>query len=400
MKPLSLNDLRASALPNAHTVKRAKQIIEAIGLDLTDLCVYTEAATGGYCVTPVLAALAGARRVFALAKDSRFGTAEQAFAATGAFARLAGVLEGMTFVTDKRPIDLSEVDILTNSGHIRPIDQATIAWLKPTAVVSLMYEAWEFRAPDLDLQACNARGIAVAGTDESHPLAGIRDFLGIMALKLLLDGGIEVVGTQVLIWSDNRFWSDIASTLAAVGAEVSIVCPHELWHTSSGAGLGIRYIGDVDDLPQRIDHMAGAETLILVMSPTDTVWIGQKGQAVVEVEALATVAPGVCVAQFCGAVDRDALQENGLRAIPDEEPPPQHMGVLPSDLGLVPMLRLQAGGLKVGELMARQRLAGSSPQAAVDRVVEAGFGQRLLSQRSGAKGLHDRSCGLPAGTDR
>lgn len=367
--------------PSAHTIRRAQEIIEAIGLDLGGLCVYTEAATGGYCVTPVLAALSGAYRVFALARDSRFGTAAQAFAATRSFAELAGVCERVLFVTDKRPSDLAEVDIVTNSGHVRPIDAETVGWLKPTAVVPLMYESWEWRPQDVDLGACRVSGIAVAGTDETHPLVGITDYLGMMAVKLLLDGGIEVIGTRLLIWSDNKFGPYIASTLAFVGAEVSLVCPPELWQAIGDAGRCIRYLGDILDVDQSADLMQKVDALVLAMSPNDTLWIGQKSQAELEADALAKTWPDVCIAQFCGAVDRRVIRESGLRAIPHVEPPPQHMGILPSDLGLVPMLRLQAGGLKVGELLARARLAGFSPQAAVESSVQAGYGQHLLRER-------------------
>lgn len=367
--------------PSAHTLRRAKEIIETIGLDLEGLCVYTEAATGGYCVTPVLAALSGAYHVFALARDSRFGTAAQTFAATRSFAELAGVCERVRFVTDKRPLDLSIADVVTNSGHVRPIDAETVGWLKPTAVVPLMYESWEWRPQDVDLGACRARGIAVAGTDETHPLVGIIDYLGMMAVKLLLDGGIEVIGTRLLIWSDNKFGPYIASTLVSVCAEVSLVCPTELWQAIGDAGRCIRYLGHSLNVYQSEDLMQKVDALVLAMSPNDTLWIGRKSQAVLEADALAKIWPDVCIAQFCGVVDRTAIQESGLRAIPHEEPPPQHMGILPSDLGLVPMLRQQAGGLKVGEFLARARLAGFSPQAAVESSVQAGYGQHPPRER-------------------
>ena len=56
--------------------------IEALGLDLDGLEVVTEAATGAYACTAVIAALAGAR-VTAMARDTaRHGSAEDAFVAT------------------------------------------------------------------------------------------------------------------------------------------------------------------------------------------------------------------------------------------------------------------------------------------------------------------------------
>ena len=50
-------------------------------LDLKGKTVLTEAATGAYIVTPVLAALAGAK-VFAYSKTTRYGKLEEVFSNT------------------------------------------------------------------------------------------------------------------------------------------------------------------------------------------------------------------------------------------------------------------------------------------------------------------------------
>ena len=56
-----------------------------MNLDLAGVRVVTEAATGPYVVTPVMAAAAGAE-VVALAKDSRHGSAAEARRQTMEFA--------------------------------------------------------------------------------------------------------------------------------------------------------------------------------------------------------------------------------------------------------------------------------------------------------------------------
>ena len=61
-------------------------------LDLSGRVVLTEAATGAYVATPVLAALAGAQ-VTALTRTSRHGSAEQVRLWTDLVARDAGVGE-------------------------------------------------------------------------------------------------------------------------------------------------------------------------------------------------------------------------------------------------------------------------------------------------------------------
>ncbi|HZI54747.1 MAG TPA: hypothetical protein VFD56_13620, partial [Chitinophagaceae bacterium] len=47
--------------------------VNRLNLDLSGKVVLTEAATGAYIVTPVIAALAGAE-VYAFTKDTRYGT--------------------------------------------------------------------------------------------------------------------------------------------------------------------------------------------------------------------------------------------------------------------------------------------------------------------------------------
>ena len=89
--------------------------------------VVTEAATGAYGVTPVLAALAGAREVHAVAGDSRFGTAEEAIASTENLAAAAGVGDRIELLTSKDAAPLEDADIVTNSGHLRPLDGPTVA---------------------------------------------------------------------------------------------------------------------------------------------------------------------------------------------------------------------------------------------------------------------------------
>src|SRR5262249_59904487 len=92
-----------------------------------------EAASGAYAVTAVLAARAGAGRVTALVRDSRHCTAREAADATLELARAAGVGERITVTAERRPQDVAEADIVTNSGHVRPTDAALGDWVRPPA---------------------------------------------------------------------------------------------------------------------------------------------------------------------------------------------------------------------------------------------------------------------------
>jgi len=79
----------------------ARTAVQRCQLDLTDLAVFTEAASAAYAVTPVLAALAGARRVYALAPSSESGSFEEIKQATDALARIASVGDRIEVVSEK-----------------------------------------------------------------------------------------------------------------------------------------------------------------------------------------------------------------------------------------------------------------------------------------------------------
>ena len=107
--------------------------IQCCELDLHDAIVLTEAASGAYVVTPVLAAMAGAQRVFAMTRTSRYGTIEQVREQTQQLAELAGVSRCIEVITIKSRDIVAQADIITNSGHLRPIDAKMVSWMKPTA---------------------------------------------------------------------------------------------------------------------------------------------------------------------------------------------------------------------------------------------------------------------------
>src|SRR6478672_1970860 len=104
------------------------------------MAVYTEAASGAYLFAPILAAMAGARRVYALTADSSYGPGAEIDAMTLSAARRVGVSERLHITLKKAVEHVADSDIITNSGFVRPIDRTMISWMKPTAVVPLMWE--------------------------------------------------------------------------------------------------------------------------------------------------------------------------------------------------------------------------------------------------------------------
>ena len=326
-----------------------RSAVERLTLDLSGAVVLTEAATGAYAVTAVLAALSGADRVYATAGGARGGDGREAWAETHALAARLGVAARLQIVPAPSCDVMGRADIVTNSGRVRPIDARFVGWMKPAAVVSLMYEAWELRPGDLDVAACERRGIAVAGTNERHPAVDVFPYLGVMAVKLLTDAGVGVHGLRVLLLCDNAFAEFIERGLASLGAEVDLATALPV------SGTGRPYDAIVVALQPRSEPVLAAGDARLIAET----W------------------PGAVVTQFWGDLDRPALGAAGVPVWPAAAPEPGHMGILPSAVGPEPIVRLQAAGLKVGEILWRERRAGRSVADSVATVVASGYGTSL-----------------------
>src|SRR5262249_22583070 len=156
-------------------------------LDLSGITVLTEAASGAYVCTPVIAALAGAGHVIALTRDSQYATADNVIRMTRALEQLCGVDKEVETVKVRRAGLFARADIVTNLGFVRPIDREAVEVMRPTAVVPLMCEAWEFRPGDVDLHACREKGIRVLGTNEEFEGLDVFRYSGLACLRLLFE---------------------------------------------------------------------------------------------------------------------------------------------------------------------------------------------------------------------
>ncbi len=307
-------------------------------LDLSGLVVLTEAASGPYLGVPLLAAAAGARGVHAVAADSRWHRAGDVLAATREAADALG-LGGLVLARAKEPAALAEADIVTNTGAVRPIDAATVARLKPTAVVPLMWETWELRPGEVDVDACRRAGVLVLGTDERTAWFDMRPYMAELGLRLMAELGVEPRGAAVLVLGRQPLIGGAIETgLRAAGAEVT-------WVDGGGPYPGGRY-----------DAVIVAEHAL---------------------RDRLTIEPGPPVGVVAGNIDADALRAAGVRVFPDIIAPPGTMSYSPAVLGARPVLELTAAGLKVGEVAARARLAGLDVAAATEVALRESPAQAL-----------------------
>jgi hypothetical protein len=309
-------------------LRLVRETVSACDLDLSGYTVMTEAASGAYAVTPIAAALAGANKVIAVTRTTRYGHAADIENNTHMLAAMAGIEPGIISVVEtKDKAALASADIVTNSGHVRPLDAEAIGCLKPTAVVPLMFESWEIQAGrfDVDLAALQARGIATAGTNERHPNVDVFSYLGLMAVKSLLEAGVAPYRARIAVLCDNAFAEYLRRGLEGVGAIVSLAADFETLREGPRP--------DVLLVSQRPCWKP-------VLTSEDALWLARN-------------APDALIAQFWGDLDRPMLDTLGLRYWPRIAPSPGHMAVLPSAIGPEAIIRLQVGGLKVAQVLLK-----------------------------------------------
>ncbi len=192
-----------------------KKIIDAIkkfNLNLKGINVLTEAATGNYVVTPVIAAVAGAN-VFAFTKDSKYGDTDEVNFQTINLSKSLIVEKQIKIITNFDEVDLSQINILTNTGFLRPINKSLIDKLNKNCVIPLMWEPWEFRPEEIDIEACYEKGIKVYGTNEADSRLKTMYYLGYIVLYFLLSEKRSPFSSKVVLLADDKFGNPIANVL-------------------------------------------------------------------------------------------------------------------------------------------------------------------------------------------
>jgi hypothetical protein len=330
-------------------IEKLVRQVKALRLNLKGKNVLTEAATGAYIVTPVIAAIAGAR-VYALSKTTRYGDVDEVFASTR---ELAGEFRefplDIQYIKTLSPEIIAQADMITNSGHLRPLNEAMLANAKDELVIPLMYEAWELRKADMDIEYIRKRGFKIGATNERHPDVDVFNYLGDMALKQIFDAGICPYKNRFILLCNNDFGPFIAKVLAGICDGLAVIDMDE--HKERYNLKQIDWIGGFPRI-QIPEAYKNAEAVIFTAYPFDQPWIGEKTP--VRIQQLQSQLSDPFILRYAGDIEESACQNKGLRFFP-QHVQSGHMGILPSAIGNDPIIRLQSGGLKAGELLFKNQ---------------------------------------------
>ena len=337
--------------PGLQVVRLIKRAIESTRLDLTGLRVLTEASVGYRRVTPVMAALAGADEVYAVGRDSVAASRKEAEEQTSYFAELAHVAPRVKLLSTRLQAPLDTVNVVTDLPGVRPVDESILRNVAESAAVSLMRGAARWKVADVDVATCRRHGVAVAGLDEEA--VGLFRYAPQAVLAGLLDLGVEITGSKVVVAGDGPAVPYVVQALARLGARVLVAAPETAGRISlyggekAGEGLG----GDAV-----AGRLAEADALVLCPADADARTVGPG--APVDAARFAAAAPHLAVVGLDAESDLRALGAAGLRCRQAGGPD----GVF--DLLPQAIVAQHAAGLKVAEVMTRARRRGSSPLAA------------------------------------
>lgn len=310
-----------------------RQKISEIKLDLKGFDVLTEVGSGLYNYMPIIPLLAGANRVMAWTRDSRFGEAIEIIENCRTAAQDLPNLSKLEFYDGHfNEMHLSRADLITNSGFLRPLDETKLRFAKDTAVIPLMFEAWEARKEDVDFDYCNRRGIKVAGTNESHEDLNVFPQVGHLAAKMVFEAGYEIYNNKIAIWSDDDFGRVIEKTFSTLGADEVLVTTDFEKLVNSVGDLDLIFISDYDEMRSYSD-------------PT-----------FFDLDRLREMNDHFGIVHLLGEVDSVGLINNEFNVYPPENGVAKYMSRTLSHLGINPFFSLMVGGFKVGENLLKGKL--------------------------------------------
>jgi hypothetical protein len=336
----------------SRTLRHIRNAIENLDLDLTGLTVLTEAASGAFRVTSVIAAMANARRVVAIGRDSRWGSFGAVKEEIQLLSREAD-LEDRIDVIDGSAKEAGQClgfDLITNLGFVRPITAEIIQKMPRHGAISLMWEPWEFRDGDIDLVACRDYQIPIIGTNEGHPAIATMDFLGLLAVKLLLEVGFEIKGLRTMVIGTDPFGKACCRAIEKLGGETNQMSPRRNW-TDRDNDLSV-------DAIVVAEHRWKGE----ILGPSTERLFGSMLERKIP------------IIHICGGLDSRYLEKKGCPQHPPSNVEPGYMVTTTAHVGEKPVVDLHAGGLKAGSIVVNQRKRGMSVTDAVQESVNSGYG--------------------------
>lgn len=341
------------------------KLINSLQLDLEGLTVITEAASHEYQLMPIIAAKAGAK-VVALGKDTSYG---KYLAIKNEIEQKANQYRIHNKLEVKRLDNFdnwSNADIITNSGMLRPITKEKISKFKKTAVIPLLWETWEFRPNEIDILSCQNYNIPLIGTNENFSKIDMFMYPGMLAIYLLNKEKIDYSTEEIAFFGGGLTGTLIVNHISKLNDSILWFCDSHRKDLTEQ--IPVKY--DQHNLLYEKENLR----VIFISEHSDPInLVGDNG--LINIKKLKKKFPNLILIHLCGNIDIKHLIDSKIKVIPSQIAKFGYMSVLPNVFGEIPMIKLFAAGLKVGEIAAKERLSGASVEKAIQKTIDYGIGQ-------------------------
>jgi hypothetical protein len=309
-----------------------KDTIERLNINLNGLNVLTECGSGHFLYLPIIAAFSNANIINVYIKDTSYGTADSIEKQLNYLIKKYSITANINVYKNDLPENaFKEIDIITNSGMLRPLDKEKLSKANKKIVIPLMYEKWEFRTSDIDINYCFENNIKVAGTWENFPGLNIFDFCEPLILKMIFNAGYEIRENKCIIFSNDKFGLLAKSGIEKLGGKVL-------------------YIGtEVDKIYNNIENA----DYIIFADYMNTSNLITEFDSLFCIKTIKNKNNSIGIIHLAGKINLNYVQSHGLRISPNKEGNAIKMTETLSYLGDLPTLRLLTAGLKVGECLAK-----------------------------------------------
>ena len=310
-------------IKHLRAIKIIRETIDSLNVDLSNLTVLTEVGSNNYQYTPVISALAGAEHVYAWTADTVHGRGEDIVEECKVILKYLEMEDKVTFSINNKNLEhIQASNVITNSGFIRPIDKSFLENINPSkCVIPLMYEAWELRDSDLDINFCEQRKIKVAGTWEDHPDIGVFSGVGPLGVKLALLAGYEVYRNNIIIWSSDDFGNITKAFFEKMGAANVIM--------TTDVNVVYKEIHNIDFI--YFCDMHGNDKLA-----------GKEG--VLDFDLLSQLNNVLGFVHLIGNIDNEYIKSRNFTVFPDKLGHSSIMSESLAYLGVMPIVQLQVAG--------------------------------------------------------
>jgi hypothetical protein len=301
-----------------------KNLVSQLNLDLSDKVIITELATNAYFDAALIPLFAGAKKVIYV--DNNVSQENRAHTKK----KLKEIIElnaitSEVSIREFRPLpeDLMEVNILCNTGALRPLSFNLLQHVNPcNVVIQLMYDSWEVREEDIDFDYCRSRGIPIVGTSESNLSFDIFYNVAPLIIKMCLEVS-RVYSENIFIFSDDKFGEQTRKALGKLN-------PKSLIQTT-----------DINVLKEEIKNV---DLLVLCSFKEERLLLGQHG-------ILNFIAdnPNVKLVHLFGIVDAHYVKSTlNLNVYPDYDGKTRKMSKTFAYIGVEPVIDLFLASYKAG----------------------------------------------------